>query len=167
MALMKKSLWLSGLLLCSCHYSFTGAIIAPEIKKVYVANFENQAPVVIPGLDQQLAELLRDVIITQSSLTLANRASEADVCFYGTITGYEIVPVSIAAGDQTQQNRLKITLIVRYENRHNEAENWEQTFSNFADFDASVNISTIQDQLIETIGKKIAQDVFNKAFSQW
>lgn len=150
-----------------CSYSFSGASLPPDVKKVYVSNFTNQAPIVIPSLAQQFSDALRDILLSQTNLKLTDDRTEADLIFEGTITDYQITPINIASSDQPRQNRLTITVLVHFENKHHPEYSWKKTFSNFADFNADQDISQIQDEIIQIINKKLTQDIFNAALSTW
>ena len=45
--------------------------------------------------------------------------------------------------------------------------NFEQEFSQFADFDASVSVSQVEAQLIDDITNKLIQEVFNRSVNNW
>jgi hypothetical protein len=44
---------------------------------------------------------------------------------------------------------------------------FEQTFSNFQDFDATVNFSDVENDLVEEISSMLIQSIFNKAAINW
>jgi hypothetical protein len=48
----------------------------------------------------------------------------------------------------------------------NEKGSWKQSFTFQADFPGNGQLLTFQDQLIKTITDKIAEDIFNKAFTE-
>ncbi len=153
-------------LLQSCSYSFTGAVIAPDIKTVRVENFGNSASIVIPSLAQEFTEKLRDILVSRSNLRMVDKGT-ADVEFSGEIIDYKITPVNIGSNDRPAQNRLTISVRVKYENKKYPEQSWEKTFANFEDFDANTDISTIQQQLIEEINNKLTLGIFNQAFGSW
>jgi len=150
----------------SCSYSFTGAVIPPDIKTVYVETFSNSADIVIPSLAQDFSEKLRDVLVSRTNLKLIG-SSSADIVYSGTIIEYKIMPLNIGSNDQARQNRLTITVKVKFENKKYPEQSWEKTFSNFADYDSNTDIAQIQAELIETINNKLTLDIFNQSFSVW
>ena len=154
------------LILTSCSYSFTGSVIPPDIKTVYVETFTNSADVVIPSLAQDFTETLRDVIISRSNLKLVGTPN-ADIVYSGTITEYKIMPLDIAANDQARKNRLTISVRVKMENKKYPEQSWEKTFSNFEDYDSNIDIAQIQDELIQKINNKLTLDIFNQSFGVW
>jgi hypothetical protein len=150
-----------------CSYSFSGAVLSSDVKTVYVGNFSNQAELVIPSLAQEFSDALRDRLLSQTNLKLVGNPEEADLVFEGAITGYQITPVNIASTDQPRQNRLTITVLVNFVNKRYPEYSWEKTFTNFADFDATQDISQIQREVTQIIHQKLTQDIFNSALSTW
>lgn len=150
---------------CKPSYSFTGASIPEDVKTVSVEIFQNFAPLANVNLTQTLTEELKDKFISQTNLDLV--VSEGDLHFEGAITDYKITPVAIQ-GDQTAAiNRLTITVKVTFENQKDEKQNFESSFTRYADFDSSKNLSDVEDLLIRDINDQLTQDIFNKAVSNW
>ena len=104
------------IILYGCSYSFTGAVIPPDVKTVYVETFSNSADIIIPSLAQDFSEKLRDVLVSRSNLKLIDNRN-ADIVYSGTITEYKITPLNIGGNDQARQNRLTITVLVKFENK--------------------------------------------------
>ncbi len=152
---------------CTLNYSFSGASIAPDTKTVSVNFFSNQAPLAQPILSQSLTEALRDIFITQTGLTLASKSG--DLQLSGAITGYNtsIIGVSGGSNSQATKNRLTITVNVKFVNTKDEKQNFETSFSRFADFDANQNFASVEGELIEQINQQLVQDIFNKSVANW
>ena len=56
---------------CSVKYSLTGASISPETKSFQVNFFfQNNAPLIEPGLDRNFTNKLTDLLLNQTSLEL-------------------------------------------------------------------------------------------------
>ncbi|MCO4292911.1 LPS assembly lipoprotein LptE [Solitalea sp. MAHUQ-68] len=150
-------------------YSFTGASIPPTVKTFSVQFFENRAPLVDPTLSQKFTESLKDRITRQSPLGLTKTIG--DVNFEGTITGYRIEPVSFTSTGETgsaEQNRLTITVQVKYTNTKDEKLSFDQSFSQFENFSKSQNLSgTFQIEVNQLIIDKLTTDIYNRAFSNW
>ena len=153
--------------ICSaCAYKFSGASIPPQMKTVNVRVFENNAPLVVPTLSNQLTEALKTRIRNQTSLSVST--GEADAVFEGRITGYDIKPVALQ-GTSTPTagaNRLTITVSVKYRNnvKDHEKESFEESFTKYLDY--SPTAAAIP-AAIENINKQLTEDIFNRAFAQW
>lgn len=149
-----------------CHvYSFTGASISPEVKTVSVNYFQNRAPLVQPSLSQQFGEKLKEKFISQTSLTLVT--SNGDLDFSGYISDYRIQPISIQSSQNAAQNRLTISINVKFTNKKDSKQDFETTFSQFADYDSKQTITAVETGLIKIINEKLVDDIFNKAVVNW
>lgn len=152
---------------CKFGYSFSGASIAPEVKTVSIKTFQNVAPLAQPTLSQTFTESLKDIFITQTNLSLVEKGG--DLQFEGKITGYNVAPVAIQ-GNQVSTaslNRLTITVQVKFINTKDEKQNFDQSFSRFADFDASRNLASVESELTKDINSQLSQDIFNRAITNW
>jgi hypothetical protein len=146
-------------------YRFSGASIPPEAVGLSIAQFDNRAAVVVPQLSQVLSDRMRDKFLAESRLRL--QSSDADLSFEGSIVDYSVAPAAVAAGETTSLSRLSIAVQVRYTNRFRAADNWEQRFVRYADFDAALDLRQVEDQLIQEIVRQLVDDIFNRAFVNW
>ena len=146
-------------------YSFTGASISPDVKTVVVQYFPNRAATIQPTLSQVFTERLKDYFLEQTNLSL--EADAGDLNFSGEIVKYEVKPIAIQANEQAAQNRLTISVKVKFENTKDESKNFEQKFSRYADYDSSQSLANVEEDLIEQITNELAEDIFNKAVVNW
>lgn len=150
---------------CSVNYSFTGANLSPEVKTFTVYYFPNRARLINPTLSQNFTEQLREKLTRQTSL---NEISEnGDIEFEGQITGYEFRPMSIQKEDVSAQTRLTVTLKVKYTNHKVPADDFEQTFSAYEDFNSDQSISSVEEELSVAIIEKLTEDIFNATIANW
>jgi hypothetical protein len=150
---------------CKVHYDMTGVNLG-SAKTVSVEYFKNNATLAKPTYSASLTESLKDILTSQSSLTLQPRGG--DLQFEGSVTGYAVSPVAIQSGnDQAAFNRLTITLSVKFTNSKDETKNFEMPFSRYADYPSSKNLNAVEDELIRTINDQLVQDIFNKALVNW
>jgi hypothetical protein len=147
------------------NYSLNGATIPIEAKTVSVAFFANNTTLGTPSISQKFTEKLRDVVSTQTNLSLMKQ--NGDLQFEGAITDYNVAPVAIQSNDQAANNRLTITVNVKYTNKFDLTKNFEQSFSRFADFKANTSISSQEDVLLTEINRQLTEDIFNRAFNNW
>ena len=146
-------------------YSFTGASIPPDAKTISILTFPNNAPLVQPSLSQELTNAIRDKFSSQTNLMIVN--SDGDLHIEGEITGYSTQPQAIQGDETAALNRLTITVKVIFENRLDESKNYESTFSRFADYPSSQNLSAVEEGLIRDINEALVDDIFNKAVVNW
>lgn len=112
-------------------YSFTGGNTG-DAKTIQIDFFPNQAPLVEPALTQRFTNDLQDLFTRQTNLTLTN--SNGDLYFSGEITGYRVTPMSGTAEQTAAQNRLTVTVNVRFTNKLEEKDDFEKTFSFYSDY---------------------------------
>ena len=149
---------------CKPTVSLSGATIPIEAKTISVAVFANNTSLGPPTLSQRFTEKLRDVVSQQTSLALIK--NNAHLQFEGFIADYNVSPVTISA-DQATQNRLTISVNVKYTNTFDATKNFEQTFTRFADFPATQTIASREADLVTEIYRQLTEDVFNRAFNNW
>lgn len=153
---------------CKITYSFTGASIAPNVKTFSVYYFPNRAKLVNPNLSQLLTQGpdgIENKLIKQTSL---NQIKEnGDLEFSGQITEYDVKPMNISTGDLAAQNRLTISIKVKFTNNKDHEQDWEKTFTEYEDFDSNRSLSDAEDALVTEIIKKLADDIFNASVANW
>ena len=157
---------LFSLLLNSCGvYNFTGA--KPVNAKTFQVNyFQNNAELIEPGIERTFTLELQDIIQSQTNLNLVSQGGE--LLYEGEIVDYRISPMTATANQRAAQNRLSITINVRFSNRNKEDDNFEKRFSFFYDFDA--NQQLVGSQLttaLDAIFERITQDIFNESLAKW
>jgi len=145
-------------------YSFTGASI--EGKTINFHTFDNRARNVVPSLTATLTDKIRNRILSQTGLAPTN-SEEADYDLSGTITAYDVTVTGVQNTQTASLNRLTITVQVDFKNRKNPKSSYKQSFSRFSDFAATQALQNVENQLIEEIGRQLADDIFNKAFVNW
>ena len=151
---------------CKVSYSYTGASVSPDTKTISIATFPSyQAPLAPPSLSQSFSESLKDIFLRQTSLTLVK--NNGDIIIEGDITGYRQSDEAVTGNDVSSLSRLTINVKVRHIDTKNEENSYEQTFSNFAQFDSRQTLANAETQLIDEINEKLAQDIFNKSLGNW
>ncbi len=160
------------LLICSImvvtgckNYSFTGASVSPDVKTVSIPFFPNRASLVQPTLSQAFTEKLRDKFTSQTNLTLKDGG--ADLIFEGHISDYQTNPTAIQGNDNAALNRLTISVMVKFINTKDPKQDFETSFSRFADFSASQNFASVEQELINQINSQLVDDIFNRAMVNW
>ena len=154
-------------LINSCgFYSFTGASISSSTKTFQVNNFQNNAPIIEPGIERDFTIALTDLILNQTSLDLVKSAG--DLTYEGEITEYRISPTTATASNTAAQNRLTLTVNVRFTDKNDEKAKFEQRFSYFYDYPGNAQLVGAQkDAALAEIFERITQDVFNASLAKW
>lgn len=164
---IKHIIWgLFSLLIASCGvYSFTGADTG-NAETFQVNYFQNNARLIEPGVDRDFTLKLQDLINNQTSLNLANK--NADLIYEGEITKYNVSPMTATSNDRAAQNRLSMTVNVRYFNTLDPEKDFEKSFSFYFDFDANQQlVGAVKDEAHEEIFTRLSQDIFNASLTNW
>ncbi|QDO92775.1 hypothetical protein FNB79_01885 [Formosa sediminum] len=147
-------------------YSFTGAKVNANTKTFQVNFFQNNASLVEPGIDLDFTNALTDLLINQTNLENVN--SNGDLVYEGEIVEYRISPTTATADDTAAQNRLTISINVRFYNKQDEESEFEKRFSFFYDYDGTSQlVGSLKTTAIEAIFDQITQDIFNASLAQW
>ena len=147
-------------------YGFNSISLTHGEETVQIDYFLNNALLVEPSLSQTFTTKLRDIFDTQSNLTSVK--SGGDLQFEGEITGYKINPMTATAEQTAAQNRLTITVNVRFYNNKLEEDNFEKNFSHYYDFDGNSQlVGGLLDTAFDEIIERITQDIFNASVAKW
>ena len=90
-----------------------------------------------------------------------------DFAFEGEIIGYTSTTSSVSSGDYALQNRLTITVKVKFTNAIDDKMSFNKTFSAYADYDSTRLLTEVQDELITEIVNQLVTDIFQAAASNW
>lgn len=164
---LMKGVCISLVAVClSCGaYSFTGADTG-NAETFQVNFFQNNAPIVEPGIDRQFTLALQDLIQNQTKLGLTN--SNADLIYEGEITQYYIAPMTATSNERAAQNRLTIAVNVRFFNTLDPEKDFEKKFSFYFDYDANQQlVGAVKDEAVNEVFLRLTQDVFNESLTDW
>jgi hypothetical protein len=168
---MKKTIYIalfsiSSFFFVGCGiYGFTGGDVG-SAKTIQVDFFPNQAQLIEPVLSQDFTIALQDLFTRQTNLTLVS--SNGDLRFSGEITSYRIAPMSATSQQTSAQNRLTITVNVRYENNTDDKKNFEQSFSFYSDYAGTSQLTGgVLEAALDEITDRLTQDIFNASVGKW
>ncbi|MDC6365607.1 MULTISPECIES: LptE family protein [Flavobacteriaceae] len=150
-------------------YNFSGADVgtAESFQVNFFRNYADQTPgsTIVPGLDRDFTQALQDMINNLTSLSLTG--SNGDLLYEGEIVEYKVVPMTATADQLTAQNRLTMSVNVRFFNNTKEDSDFERRFSFFYDFDAAASLTSVQAAAHEEIFERLTQDIFNASLGNW
>ena len=149
---------------CNVKYNFTGTGKI-NAKTFQVNYFQNNAEIVEVGIERTFTQKLQNTIQNQTNLDLVS--SGGDLLYEGEIVEYRITPMASNANQQSSQNRMTITINVRYSSKNSEDDNFEKRFSFFHDYDANLLPSAVLNEALEIIYERITQDIFNESLAKW
>jgi outer membrane lipopolysaccharide assembly protein LptE/RlpB len=99
-----------GISLSNCGYRLTGFgnQVPEHIKTVVIPDFDNKTARY--QLDQYITFAVKEEFIKRSDLVLADREARADAILEGTITKFDVTPISY--GEDASANLYKVTIVV-------------------------------------------------------
>ncbi|KAB2867172.1 MAG: hypothetical protein F9K37_12920 [Bacteroidales bacterium] len=150
---------------CTMSYKFSGASIPPEAKTVSIQLFQNLASIVNPTLSSYLTEELKNRFISQTRLEVISEYG--DFAFSGQITQYNVAPIAIQGNEIAAQNRLTISVKVKFVNVIDPKQSFDKTFTQFENFNSNQNFSSVESSLVALIVEKLVDDIFNAAAANW
>ena len=145
-------------------YNFTGGSTG-NAKTFQVNFFQNRAPLIEPGMDRDFTFYLQDLINNQTNLSLTT--TNGDLVYEGEIVNFTIAPMAANAEQRAAQNRLTITINVRFTNIKESDKDFEKSFSHYYDFPANMQLSAVKATAFEAIFERIGQDIFNASLANW
>ncbi len=158
---------LSTLLICtSCGiYSFSGTSIQPDVKTVTINYFEYKALTVNPNLSSLLTEKMKEKF--KNLTRLSEVELDGDLEIEGSITNYTVTSIAVTANEVAAQNRLTVSVNIKFTNRKYPEENFTRSFSAYSDYDSSNNLDAVESSLTEEIVEKLCEDIFNASVANW
>ena len=146
-------------------YSFKGISIPQEVNTFLVLDFINKVDDAPIDIEVTFAEKLRAKVRTESRLKY--KEVDPDVQFEGEITSYLVDFEAPKEGNTVDLNKLVIGVRIVYKNNLDEEDTWSKNFSKFRTYESTVDLNSIQDELIDEIFDQITEAAFNEAFTDW
>ncbi len=151
---------------CIPSYKLNGSALNYDIyKKIYISEFPIRAALVYPPLQQTFENELMDNITRQTRLQIVD--SNADLEMTGEITGYSLSPQAVGTDAYATETRLTITVRVKYTDNKNPANDLDQSFSAYRQFDSSLMLIDVQDDLCQEISEELVDLIFNATLGNW
>lgn len=152
---------------CVPRYTLNGSAINYDIyKTVDIGNFPIRASLVYPPLQHTFENELLNYV-TRNTRLRETDSGNADLKLEGEITGYSLSPQSVGADAYATETRLTITVRVKYTDNKNPANNIDQSFSAYRQFDSSMMLTDVQDELCQQISEELVNLIFNATFGNW
>ena len=153
-------------LVSSCGiYSFTGTSIQPDVYSITINYFEYKALRVNPSLSNDLTEAMKDKFRKLTRLEQVDM--DGDLELTGEITGYDVKPQAVTSDEVAAQNRLTVTVKVAFTNRKYPEDDFDKSFSAYADYDSMQSLDAVEAGLCEEIIEKLCEDILNATVANW
>jgi len=152
-----------------CHYSMSGASTIAET--IQVEDFFNNTDLGPANLGQTFTNRLKDYYQQNSNLRVVKENGQ--LLIEGMITTYQITQVAPVSGGANQSDlaaltRLTIGVKVNYVDTLEPKNSFkERTFSFYADFPNTQDLTSVQEGLEKKIMDQIFIDLFNATIANW
>lgn len=149
-------------------YSFSG--VSTPATNIQIDAFYNNTDLAPANFGQTFTNRVKDYYQRNSSLKIASTNGQLQI--EGTISSYaltQIAPVVGADGISTAaQSRLTITASVNYIDNIEPKNSFKnRSFSFYADFPNTQQLSQVQEELEQKILDQIMIDIFNATIANW
>ncbi|HEY0092378.1 MAG TPA: LptE family protein, partial [Flavobacterium sp.] len=119
-----------------------------------------------PGIERTFTQRLQNLIQNQTNLNLVNTGGE--LLYEGEIVEFRISPMTATADQRAAQNRLTISVNVRFSNANKEEDHFEKRFSFYFDYPGTEQLTGSRlTEALDEIFERITQDIFNESLAKW
>ena len=165
---MKRILIIIAAAVClsSCGiYSFSGTSIQPDVQTITINFIEYKAQRVNPSLSNDLTEALKERFRKMTRLEQVEMDGDMEIT--GSIVGYDVAASSVTANEIAASNRLTVTVSLSFQDRKYPEEDFEKSFTQYADYDSQNTLEAVESGLCEEIVKLLVDDIFNATVANW
>lgn len=162
------ALGLVCLLLTACRVSFkfNGASIDyTQTKTIQIDNFPIRSAYVWAPMQSIFQNRLTDVFASQTKLKQVKRGGDLQLA--GEIVAFDQFNKGISSSGYSSQVQLKMTVNVRFTNNKKHEEDFERQFSATSQYDASQQLTAVQEELVTEMTKEIVDQIFNATVANW
>ncbi|MCF0189341.1 MAG: LptE family protein [Bacteroidaceae bacterium] len=151
---------------CAVSYKFNGASIDYEkVKSIQLDIFPIRSAYVWAPMQSIFNNRLSEIFATQTRLKQVKK--NGDLVIAGEITGFDQYNKSVSADGYSSQVQLKMTVNVRFTNNSKHDEDFERQFSATSEYDASQQLTAVQEELVTQMTKDITDQIFNATVANW
>ena len=153
---------------CSISYKFNGSSIDyTKVKSISIESFPNRSVGFVWGpMESMFNTALQDIYTQQTRLQMVRRGG--DLTLSGEITNYDAYNKGVGADGYSTMAELRMTVRVTFTNNSNPQENFEaQQFSASREYDATQQLASVQDELVNQMIKDIVEQIFNATVANW
>ena len=167
----KLSLWVFMTVMvsaCSISYQFNGSSIDyTKVSTISFETFPNRSAGFVWGpMESMFNTALQDIYMQQTRLQQVKRGGDLELS--GEITNYDAYNKGVGADGYSTMAELRMTVRVNFTNRSNPSENFEsKQFSSSREYDATQQLASVQDELVNQMIKDIVEQIFNSTVANW
>jgi len=151
---------------CTVSYRFNGASIDYETTKtIQIDNFPIRSAYVWAPMQSIFQNKLTDIYTNQTKLRQVKK--NGDLQLAGEIVAFDQYNKGISSDGYSSQVQLKMTVNVRFVNNKKHTDDFERQFSATTEYDASQQLTAVQEELVTQMVKDITDQIFNATVANW
>ena len=143
---------------CTISYRFNGASIDYETTKtIQIDNF--------PIRSAYVWAPMQSIFANQTKLRQVKK--NGDLQLAGEIVAFDQFNKGISSDGYSSQVQLRMTVNVRFVNNKKHTDDFERQFTATSEYDASQQLTAVQEELVTQMVKDIADQIFNATVANW
>lgn len=152
---------------CSISYKFNGASINyDKVKTISFENFPNRSAAFVWGpMESMFNTALQDIFLRQTRLKMTKQGGDLELS--GEITNYDAYNKGVGSDGYSTMAELRMTVNVRFVNNTNHSEDFEKQFSSSREYNASQQLASVQEDLVDQMIDEIVDQIFNATVANW
>ena len=152
---------------CTVSYKFNGSSINYEkVKTISFENFPNRSAAFVWGpMESMFNTALQDAYMQQTRLKQVRQGGDLELS--GEITNYDAYNKGVGSDSYSTMAELRMTVNVPFVNNTNHVEDFEQSFSASREYNASQQLSAVQEELVDQMIDEIVEQIFNATVANW
>lgn len=151
---------------CTISYRFNGASIDyTTTKTIQIDNFPIRSAYVWGPMQSIFQNRLTDIFANQTKLRQVKK--NGDLQLAGEIVAFDQYNKGISSDGYSSLVQLKMTVNVRFVNNKKHTEDFERQFTATSEYDASQQLTTVQEELVTQMVKDITDQIFNATVANW
>lgn len=153
---------------CSISYKFNGASVNyDKVKTISFENFPNRSSAFVWGpMENMFNTALQNKYLQQTKLRQVRQGGDLELS--GEIINYDAFNKGVGADGYSTMAELRLTVNVRYVNNSNHNEDIkDRQFSSSREYNASQQLSAVQDKLVREMIDDIVDQIFNATLANW
>ncbi len=154
------------MVLSGCHYSFTGASVPDHLHTIAIPLFKDNSGSGEPDLNSNFTSQIIQLFIDDNTLQLTEKQT-ADAILNCTISGFSDLPTTITGNEQISLRRVTLNVKAVYREIVMKKTIWQQTFTNYEDYENKDDITQNRRDAIDAAIKKISEDILLAVVSNW
>ena len=151
---------------CTISYRFDGASIDyTTTKTIQIDNFPIRSAYVWGPMQSIFQNRLTDIFANQTKLRQVKK--NGDLQLAGEIVAFDQYNKGISSDGYSSLVQLKMTVNVRFVNNKKHTEDFERQFTATSEYDASQQLTAVQEELVTQMVKDITDQILNATVANW